>query len=593
MTRRTTAALLAILMALALARPAAAHANLVRSTPEAGATLDASPPSLLLEFSEELDPSFSRVQLVDGQDQVVEPGPGDVSASAPRELRLILPDLPKGSYTALWRVRSAADGHITEGSLPFGVGVAVAAGSLIPLPGTPDPATIPPPLPDTILRWVNLMAAALALGGLAFGPLVWRPAFRRAAASSRPESTGGQPAFPGSGDRWTAADDTMTFFLRRMTMVGGALFLLASIAFLIDQAATAAGVPATQALGAPLLQLLAGRSGVLGLARIALIFQIVVLAWRLPPAGRGPARLWWITLAIGAVTLLTLSMTSHAAAEPAAAIAVPVDWLHLAAAVAWLGGLIPFLFAIREARRGARPSMPLAILTPRFSWLTAPSVAILALTGIYNYLLHVQQLDLLAATTYGRALLVKLGLFGGLLLLGGLNLLVLSRRLRASGNRLARALGGSVRVELLFGALVLLAVGAMTSVAPSVTAWEEHERQGIAQTATVDNVDLTLRIAPAQIGDNEFAVDVADRRPGANDAPTKVLLRFDMQGMAADKLQAEARPASTERYTARGNFTTMGGRWNIEVVLRRAGFDDVKHTFIVDIVRSALPFDAS
>ena len=240
----------------------------------------------------------------------------------------------------------------------------------------------------------------------------------------------------------------MTFFLRRMTMVGGALFLLASIAFLIDQAATAAGVPATQALGAPLLQLLAGRSGVLGLARIALIFQIVVLAWRLPPAGRGPARLWWITLAIGAVTLLTLSMTSHAAAEPAAAIAVPVDWLHLAAAVAWLGGLIPFLFAIREARRGARPSMPLAILTPRFSWLTAPSVAILALTGIYNYLLHVQQLDLLAATTYGRALLVKLGLFGGLLLLGGLNLLVLSRRLRASGNRLARALGGSVRVEV-------------------------------------------------------------------------------------------------------------------------------------------------
>jgi hypothetical protein len=31
----------------------------------------------------------------------------------------------------------------------------------------------------------------------------------------------------------------------------------------------------------------------------------------------------------------------------------------------------------------------------------------------------------------------------------------------------------------------------------------------------------------------------------------------------------------------------MGGRWNVEVVLRRAGFDDVRHTFQVDIVRSA------
>ena len=33
----------------------------------------------------------------------------------------------------------------------------------------------------------------------------------------------------------------------------------------------------------------------------------------------------------------------------------------------------------------------------------------------------------------------------------------------------------------------------------------------------------------------------------------------------------------------------MGGRWHIEVVLRRAGFDDVQHTFEVDIVRGA-PF---
>jgi hypothetical protein len=32
----------------------------------------------------------------------------------------------------------------------------------------------------------------------------------------------------------------------------------------------------------------------------------------------------------------------------------------------------------------------------------------------------------------------------------------------------------------------------------------------------------------------------------------------------------------------------MGGRWHVEVVLRRAGFDDVRHTFEIDIVRSAL-----
>jgi hypothetical protein len=146
-----------------------------------------------------------------------------------------------------------------------------------------------------------------------------------------------------------------------------------------------------------------------------------------------------------------------------------------------------------------------------------------------------------------------------------------------------------VRWELIAGALLLLAVGAMTSVAPSKTAWEAHEQQGIAQSATVGDVDLTLRIAPAQIGDNEFAVDLADRRPGAAAAPTRVLLRFDMLGMAMGKLETAAQPSGAERYVTRGSFTSMGGRWHVEVVLRRAGFDDVRHTFEVDIVRGA-PF---
>jgi copper transport protein len=619
MVQRITALFIAIGLALLLVGPAAAHANLVQSTPAVGASLDASPPSLTLDFSEELDPGFSRIQLMDSQNQVIEPGPGEIDPAAPRTLRLILPDLPQGGYTAIWRVRSAVDGHITEGSLPFGVGVAAASGSLVPPLGTPDPATVPPPLPDTLARWLNLLAATIALGGIPFGLLVWRPAYRRTTnderqadkpTSSQEPGAGNSslspplPVSPSPNDRWSAADDTMTGFLRRMIRFGGLLFLLTNLFFLAAQAAAAADVPLTQAFGAPLLQLMRGRSGLLGLARIALVFQLVVLAWRLPPAGRGAARLWWIVLAIAAVALLTLSLTSHAAADPAAAIAVPADYLHLAAAVAWLGGLIPFLYGALLARRAPERAVPLAILTPRFSWLTAPCVAILTLTGIYQYLLHVERLDLLAATTYGRALLVKLGLFVLLLLLGGLNLFVLSRRLRSAGNhpstnsgqRLARAFGRSVRAELVFGALILLAAGAMTSVAPSLTAWAEHERQGIAQTAEIDDVDLTLRIAPAQIGDNEFAVDVQDPRPGARDAETQVLLNFGMLGMDMGDLQAETTPAATnpiERYTTRGNYTTMGGRWQVEVILRRAGFDDVRHTFEVDIVRSALPFAAS
>src|SRR5215213_4594384 len=186
---RTLPLLLAIGVALLLVRPVAAHATLVRSAPAAGALLDSSPPSLTLEFSEELDPAFSQAQLFDSQNQLVEPGPGTVDPNAPRVLRLILPDLPQGSYTALWRVRSLVDGHITQGSLSFGDGVAATGTALIPPLGAPDPATLPPPPLDTIARWLNLVAAALALGGLPFALLVWRPVVR----SQLPVAENGEP----------------------------------------------------------------------------------------------------------------------------------------------------------------------------------------------------------------------------------------------------------------------------------------------------------------------------------------------------------------------------------------------------------------
>ncbi|MDQ2995866.1 MAG: CopD family protein [Chloroflexota bacterium] len=575
MKRHAITLAVAMLLVFVALSPVEAHATLVRSAPTAGALLERSPTAVVLEFSEDLDPAFSAVQFRNGKNQIVEPGPGVIDPATPRVLRLTLPDLPKDSYTAIWKSRSAADGHITNGSVPFGVGVAATTTSLIPPLGAPDPATLPPPLPDTLARWLNLLMATVAFGGLPFGLLVWRPAWRAARRT---------------GADCTTADAVMTRVLRRLILIGSGLFLVSNAVFLVTQAAAAADVPLVQAIGSPIIQLLSGRSGLLWLARVALTIQIVVLTWRLPLVGQGATRLWWIMLGIGSVVLLTLSLSAHAAADPQAAVAIPLDWLHIAAMVAWIGGLIPLTIAIQKARHDPERSLSIAQLIPRFSRLAMTCIVILTLSGIFSYMVHINGLNLLAATTYGRALLVKLGLFGLLLLLGGLNQFVFAPRLRASDHRMARWLAQSVRVEIVSGVLLLLAVGVMTSVAPSNIAWEEHERLGIAQEASEGPVHLVLRIGPAQIGDNEFAVDVTDPRPGAQGAPTKVLLRFDMVGMNMGKVQTETHATSMERYSARGSFAPMGGRWHVEVVLRRAGFDDVDHTFQVDILRA--PADA-
>ncbi|MEP7189715.1 MAG: copper resistance protein CopC, partial [Roseiflexaceae bacterium] len=392
MSRSLRAVLAALALTFVLVGTVSAHASLVRSTPVAGALLDAAPKELVLEFSEELDAGFSHVQLYNSKNQVINPGPGVVDRSAPTIMRLALGELPKDSYTALWRSRSAADGHVTEGSVPFGVGVAATATSLIPALGTPDPATEAPPPLDAALRWLNLLLVALVFGGLPFALLVWRPALHAATTDDRPFDLdqGGRPMTgdPAIGRRssvvngqWSVADDAITRALRRLIVLGGVLFLLTNALFLLTQAATAAGVPLAQSLGAPALELLGSRTGQLILARGGLALLLLVLAWRLPPAGRGTAWPWWIALALAGASALTFSLNAHGAAEAQrAALAITLDWLHIAAMIAWLGGLLPLLLAILAARRAPEHALPLATLIPRFSRLAATCVVLLTLT---------------------------------------------------------------------------------------------------------------------------------------------------------------------------------------------------------------------
>jgi methionine-rich copper-binding protein CopC len=132
MRYRVFIGLLVALLAIMPAARVSAHANLERSEPPAGATVESTPREIVLAFSERLDPGFTSVRLVDSASREIDPGPGTIDPADPRVLKLALGELPRGAYTALWRVCSADDGHVTQGSVPFGVGIAVAITALIP-----------------------------------------------------------------------------------------------------------------------------------------------------------------------------------------------------------------------------------------------------------------------------------------------------------------------------------------------------------------------------------------------------------------------------------------------------------------------------
>lgn len=148
---RAVAALLAVVAGLlglaVIGAPAAhAHADLTRSDPADGATLDRAPERITLEFSEDLLPETVRiVAMVTGGDPLPVPEPTVEDNVA----RMAWPvDAPGGAYTVSYRVVSQ-DGHPITGSISFSyAGSGAAASSAPPTAGSASPSGSAAPSPD-------------------------------------------------------------------------------------------------------------------------------------------------------------------------------------------------------------------------------------------------------------------------------------------------------------------------------------------------------------------------------------------------------------------------------------------------------------
>lgn len=134
---------LALVAVLAVASPAAAHDELVGSSPEAGADLGAAPEDVTLTYSAAIMTEGATVAVFDatGRDWA----DGDPVIDTNTLTMPLAGDLPSAGYVVEWRVVSS-DGHPISGTIPFTVGGAapidaddVAGGS----GGGTDGVTVP------------------------------------------------------------------------------------------------------------------------------------------------------------------------------------------------------------------------------------------------------------------------------------------------------------------------------------------------------------------------------------------------------------------------------------------------------------------
>jgi len=114
--------------AMLLAGPAFGHAKLLRTVPAADAQLSAAPASLTLTFNENVRLAILTL-TADGK---TIPVAVDRSLPPAPQVSVALPALTAGRYQVQWSALSAADGHVTKGTLSFVIAGATAAPAASP-----------------------------------------------------------------------------------------------------------------------------------------------------------------------------------------------------------------------------------------------------------------------------------------------------------------------------------------------------------------------------------------------------------------------------------------------------------------------------
>jgi len=417
------ALVLAVLAALAAPGTAFAHASLTSGVPSYGERLAASPAQVRLHFDQgvKVFPRSILVLTVDGR---VVSGPAR-SGTNPHDMVASLPRLPKGGYTIRWYALSS-DSHTVSGVYTFGVGV--AAPPIMQAYGSSGPTRT-----EDVVRWLYFLSLALLIGGMTFR-LVVLPA-----------------AIPAAAER------------RSFIVMGlGVVFVLeiGIVAFLL-RAEDALQLPLSKLLYGDLSPIAKGtRFGLAFLAMTlgyAMVAALVFLAWLLDRI-----RLLWPALVIALVFESGLSLSGHSAVDAGASwLSELADFVHLAAASIWVGGLVMLAAVVWPAAKELRRSAFL-----RFSRIATVCIAAILAAGVYLSVLRLPHVRDLWTQGYGQVLLVKLSLVAVALAWGAVHHFVARPALERGQDGILQRLPRSLVGESLVGISILLLAAVLVNSKP-------------------------------------------------------------------------------------------------------------------------------
>jgi copper transport protein len=481
---------------LGASRAEAADNSLVSSTPTAGVTVEASPPSLLLTFANPLGATNAIDVVCNGS---------PVSVGSPQvgvdgvSLSVTVPNpLPKGECVVAWQV-SQPDGQ-GGGSSTFLFTVANdTVATVAPLVTTPAAGTTPatasaapvtPSSSDTATPEsgsggpLGLSRLLISLGvAVLFGALVL-------IATAWPEGV----------------EYILTVrFLRSawlMTLIVAG-FNAACVAARISGKGIGSSLSPTAWSG-----LTDTTPGIAALARVGFVFLTGWVVMRpervIDPATQLPA------LALPGLAVATLGFSRSGG--QLAFLGYAAGIAHALAMAVWLGGLI-LLARVVLAGPGEED---LVHAVRGFARISTPALAVTILTGF----IQMYRLDWgeIFTSSHGRVLFLKSIAVGAMVFLGVAARQFIKERVArvdAMTGQLAIRLRRAVGIEAMCGVVVLTLTAWMLSLSPPKVAATTDTTKGLAATRHITNdvADVTVKFSGA-IGPNAVRVEVDKPKTG-------------------------------------------------------------------------------
>jgi copper transport protein len=217
----------------------------------------------------------------------------------------------------------------------------------------------------------------------------------------------------------------------------------------------------------------------------------------------------------------------------------------------------------------------LAVAVPRFSNVAFVSVLVLLASGTVATIIHLPIVAALWQTSYGEAILVKIGLLAAAMLIAAVNLLYTKPRLVAArdegsaGEPAARLLRRVVSGEVVLVTAAIFAAAVLSSIAPPSSALAEENsaltRVGPGRVATVvhkGSYALQVLISPNRAAvPNTFAVKITKGgKPLRGASVSLTFAMLDMQ-MANQVYQlTETKPGI---YSRASPALVMVGHWGL------------------------------